>query len=111
MKKSTTASIVIILCFWGQYCFNALHAQSQSKSPDGVYTIPLEGNSYITERNKGSKSIFFRTNQTGNLTLYLIYSTPVKSKIGVSCTGKTFKVDLPAGTDRKALPRSEMSSG
>jgi len=97
-KKRKTV-VIFLLYFWVPCWLNVLYAQFQPPSPDRVYTIPLEGNSYITER--GSKSAFFRTNRTGSLTLYLNYNAPAKSKIKVSCAGKTFKVDLPAGTNRK----------
>jgi len=120
MKKNVRIFIIALLFLPIQYCFTALYAQPQHQSP---YSVPLGGNTYVTERRDGERresrerltekgvqnwthpdtqlSVFFRVNQSGNLSLYLNYSASSQSKIQVSCAGKTFKVKLPAGTDRK----------
>jgi len=120
MKKNVRIFIIALLCLPIHCCFVALYAQPQHQSP---YNVPLGGNTYVTERKdregrenreriteKGIQnwmnpdtqlSVFFRVNQSGSLSLYLNYSASSKSQIQVSCAGKTFKVKLPAGADRK----------
>ncbi len=84
-------------------------------------TIPLGGNTYITQKSKTEEekvtnnglinwnnqeaqySVFFRTAKTGSLSLSLKYNLSKPAKIKVLCAGKTFNVNLPAGTNTKAF--------
>ncbi|MDR2027561.1 MAG: DUF3472 domain-containing protein [Prevotellaceae bacterium] len=89
---------------------------------NNVLSVPLGGNTYITERNTEANeprrrrrsavsekgiagwtdstavySVYFRTSSTGNLNLFLRHSGTSESSISVKSLGKQFDVKLSAG--------------
>lgn len=116
MNRKTRIFLLFILILPG--ILFAVSSKGQQKSPDiHAVTIPLGGNTYITNPQKeGRKNIsekgitqwsdpktifsaYFRTAQSGSLCLYLKYKASAPGKIKLSCGKKSFIVDLRQGEE------------
>ncbi|MDR1886640.1 MAG: DUF3472 domain-containing protein [Prevotellaceae bacterium] len=109
---------ILLILFVGLLC----GCKGIEPKPDNVISIPLGGNTYITEGgtdvnanrrrrdnfigNKGIVgwtdstavfSVYFRTSSLGNLNLFLRHSGADESVISVKCLDRQFEIELGAG--------------